>query len=231
MSLRSDVESARVASLASLSAARNHFVYSRQLWDRLSLDARLTPATAAVLVDPTTGSSVDAPDLPAVVSAAPELYLPSAAVGQFVSATEAFVADLVRLWVVAYPFHFKGPVDVQPIVAAPDKPAVVDYLADVYVGSLFYKSPREWFKQLNAIVSLGVPTDDQVDAFAEVKATRDLFVHNRGIANETYVRKAGPAARAIDGQPVDLPDDYVHDAYRLCHALVADVGNAAAARA
>jgi hypothetical protein len=141
------------------------------------------------------------------------------------------LADLVRLWVIAYPFHFRTPVDVQTIVTAPDKAAILEAMADAYVTSLAYKTPREWFKQMNAIVSLGVPADAQIDAFAELKATRDVFVHNRGIANDTYLRKAGPMARAIEGQPIDLPDPYVHDAWRLCQSIVTDVGTAAAARA
>lgn len=119
----------------------------------------------------------------------------------------------------------------QTIVSAPDKPAILQAMADMYVAGLAYRAPREWFKQLNEIVKLGVPSDPQVDAFAELKATRDVFVHNRGIANDLYLRKSGTLARATEGQPLDLPDQYVHDAWLVCHQLVVDVGTAAAARA
>ena len=231
MSLRSDVDAARAAAIEGLTAAHDHFTYSRRLWRQLLADARLEPATTVVLNNPTTGSRVAQQDLLPVVAASLEDYLPSAAVGQFVSTTEAFLSDVVRLWVIAYPFHFRTPVDVQTIVSAPDKPAILQAMADTFVGSLAYRSPREWFKQLNAIVALGVPTDPQVDGFAELKATRDVFVHNRGIANPLYLRKAGPLARATDGQPLDLPDPYVRDGWRLCQQVVTDVGTAAAARA
>jgi hypothetical protein len=230
MPLRSDVEAVRDRSLDALVEAHDHLEFSRQLWrDVLATTRR--PGQPLVLSNPVTGSRATGAALLAVVAASLNSYLPSASIQQFVSVAETFLADLVRLWVTAYPFHFRTPVDVQTIITAPDKAAILEAMADVYVGSLAYKTPREWFKQLNAIVALGVPTDAQIDAFAELKATRDVFVHNRGMANETYVRKAGVLARASDGQPIDLPDPYVHQAWRLCQSIVTDVGTAAAARA
>jgi hypothetical protein len=58
-----------------------------------------------------------------------------------------------------------------------------------------------------------------------------VFVHNRGIATAIYAEKAGPFARAAAGMPLDLPDSYLHAAWRLCGKIVANVGTDAAAKA
>ena len=125
----------------------------------------------------------------------------------------------------------KGKVDVKDVVVAHDKNAIVQRIIDAHVGSLTYKSPHDWFEQINAMVALGAPAAVDVYRLAELKATRDIFVHNRGIVNETYLRKAGASARAAAGQPLDLPDAYVRTAWELCSRLTQDVGTAAAARA
>ena len=44
---------------------------------------------------------------------------------------------------------------------------------------------------MSRIVKLGCPTDDEIERIAEMKATRDLLIHNLGIANKTYLDKAG----------------------------------------
>lgn len=57
-------------------------------------------------------------------------------------------------------------------------------------------------------MKLGCPTDDEVDALAELKATRDVLEHNAGVANDTYVRKAGKKARYAAGEYVEIDDAY-----------------------
>jgi hypothetical protein len=58
-----------------------------------------------------------------------------------------------------------------------------------------------------------------------------VFVHNRGIATSIYTAKAGSLVRAQVGAPLDLPDAYLHSAWRLSSKIIADVGTDAAAKA
>lgn len=232
MVLRDQVDALRSQALAGLAAAHDHLSFSQSLWANRLAATRYGGRTTHVTLNVVTGSQLDDETVGPFAAAAINAYLPSAAVQQFVSLTEVFLGDLVRLWVTAHPFHLRGQIDVQTVVAAADREAVLQPLIDRYVMEMAFKSPREWFRQLNAVVSLGgVPDDGRVDAFAELKATRDVLVHGRGFANATYVRKAGPLARAADGEPIDLPDDYVSDAWQRCQALVDAVGVAAAGRA
>jgi hypothetical protein len=170
-------------------------------------------------------------DLPRVAQTAANDYLPAATLQQFASLAETFLTELMRLWVTSHPTHLKGEVPVQLIVAAPDKAAILRPLIDQYVLGMGYKSPREWFKQLSSIVSLNHPSEAEIDQFAEFKATRDVFVHNRGIVTAIYTAKAGSLTRAPVGAPLDLPDAYLHAAWRLCSKIITDVGTDAAAKA
>jgi hypothetical protein len=224
------VESLRDATVAALAAAHNHFVYTKKLWRFVDVEVR-RHGRRIVLSNTVTGSRVTERDLLPIAQTSVNDYLPSATVQQFASLTESFLTDLVRLWLTAHPMHLKGQVDVQTVVAAPDKAAILRALTDQYVLAMSYKRPTEWFRQLNGIVTVNCPTEPEVEQFSELKATRDVLVHNRGIASETYLDKAARLARAALGQPLDLPDAYLHEGWRLCRKIVTDVGTAAAARA
>ena len=230
MSLRNDIETLRDGTLAALAAAHDHFTYTKQIWKILAFDVRRRGRHVR-LNNKITGTVLDERDLPSVAQTAANDYLPTAAVQQFASLTETFLVDLVRLWLTAHPAHLTGQVDVRAIIAAPDKAAILRPLIDQYVIAMSYKRPTDWFKQLSSIVSLKHPGEAIIVQFAEIKATRDIFVHNRGVANGMYVEKAGMLARAASGQPLDLPDKYLHDSWRLCRQLVKDVGDDAADRA
>ena len=230
MPLRADVEQLRDGTVAALAAAHDHYVYTKKIWRIVDIEVRRRGRRIR-LENKETGTVITEHDLPRMAQTAANDYLPSATIQQFASLTETFLTELVRLWLTTHPAHLKGEVSVQTIVAAPDKSAILRPLIDQYVLGMEYKTPREWFKQLSTIVSLNHPSESEIDQFAEFKATRDVFVHNRGIATAIYVAKAGSLVRAPDGAPLDLPDPYLHRAWRLCSKMVADVGNDAAVKA
>jgi hypothetical protein len=230
MALKPDVEGLRDTTLAALTGAHDNFVYTKMLWEIADRDVR-NRGRRIVLRNAVTGSRVSKRDLAQTIHASTTDYLPQATIQQFASLTETFLTDLLRLWLTAYPAHLKGQVDVQVIVAAADKAAMLRPLIDQVVLGMAYKRPAEWFKQLDAIVTLNCPGAVEIEQFAEFKATRDVFAHNRGIVSQTYLDKTGPTARAPLGNPLQLPDSYLHDSWRLCRKIVADVGTAATAKA
>ena len=65
---------------------------------------------------------------------------------------------------------------------------------------------------------------------AELKATRDIIAHNAGIANSTYLRKAGTLARAQLGERLKIDRPYTYEAGDFLSRLVVDLINAATAR-
>jgi len=231
MSLKSEIETLRDTTASGLSAAHDHFVYTKKLWRIIDIEIRRR-GRKIILDNKVTGSRLTERDLLPVAQASVNDYLPSATIQQMVSLTETFLTDLVRLWVTAYPFHLKGQsVEIQTIVAAPDKASILAPLIENYVLAMGYKRPTEWFRQLQSMVSIPHPTQTEAEQFAEFKATRDVFVHNRGVATAIYADKAGANARAAAGLPLDLPDAYLHAGWALCRKIVLGVASAVAAKA
>ena len=78
------------------------------------------------------------------------------------------------------------------------------------VNEIMYERPSGWFAYLEERAKLGCPTADEIERIAEAKASRDVLVHNRGVANRTYESKAGKFARYKDGLQIDITDPYHH---------------------
>lgn len=83
---------------------------------------------------------------------------------------------------------------------------------------------------MNRIVALGCPPEDEIERFAEMKAARDLLIHNSGIVNKTYLDKAGPKARYTAGDQVMIDRPYFNDCWALAKKLVDDIAAAAKRR-
>lgn len=94
-----------------------------------------------------------------------------------------------------------------------------------------YERPTAWFAYLDDKVKLGCPTVDEIERIAEVKACRDVSVHNRGVAGKIYVAKAGRFAHYQEGELIDITEAYHRQTWELLRKVVDDVSNAAIAKA
>ena len=57
--------------------------------------------------------------------------------------------------------------------------------------------------------------------------SRDLLVHNRGVANRLYLLKAGRLARFADGERIEIPGPYPRQTWDLLRKVVANLAEAA----
>lgn len=96
---------------------------------------------------------------------------------------------------------------------------------------MLYERPKSWFDYLEDKVKLGCPTPDEIDRIAEAKASRDVLVHNCGIASKTYLSKAGTLARYKEGQRIDVPEHYHRETWKLIRKVTMDLSNAAIGKA
>jgi hypothetical protein len=150
---------------------------------------------------------------------------------QFISIFENYFFDLLRLWLLAYPQNLIGKkVDFKEILGAPDKDAITFLVVARELNEILYERPTGWFAYLEEKVKLGCPTPDEIDRIAEAKASRDVLVHNRGVASKTYESKAGRLARYKDGQRIDIPEHYHRETWELVRKVVTDISNAAIAK-
>jgi hypothetical protein len=182
-----------------------------------------------------TGAILGIADLEGLAKRYVSLYLAESVFQHFVSLFEDFVFGLLGSWLVAYPAGIpnkdRKPVDLATIIDAPDKEAIIRAVVDRELDGLKYERPAAWFKYLNDRVKLGCPTSDQTERLAEIKASRDILVHNRGIVNKSYLDKAGTGARFTVGQRLEISEPYLLASWTLIRDVVQDMAAAAIAKA
>jgi hypothetical protein len=230
MSLDDDIRALRDRALLELNAAHDYYTDTITAWEIVSnaiaaghTFSNQSTATGTV----TTETSLTGKAWEYVAR-----QLTEATFQQFVSIFENFFFDLLRLWLVAFPRSLIGKqVDFKAVLDAPDKDAILLLVVNKELNEVLYERPMAWFKYLEDKVKLGCPTTDEMDRIAEAKASRDVLVHNRGIAGKTYEAKAGKLARYKEGQKMDIPEPYHRATWELIRKVVTNISDAAIAKA
>lgn len=133
-----------------------------------------------------------------------------------VSKLEAYLADAVFVVMQRYPKKLgifgesesQGrTVPIEVVLRAESNQEVLEWAIRKRCEEMLYYPPRKYLSHLGQILSFEL-NDSAFDRFIEIKATRDILVHNSGIANQIYVEKAGPLARAQEGEPLLVDQSY-----------------------
>ncbi len=251
MALADDVRALRDRALGELKAAHDYFSDTNIAWAivRESVRAgnkftiKTTPDVAIALEPPEdsvnsmvlhsneTGTVTTEAELVGRARKYTKRQLPEATFQQFISIFEAFLVDFMRSWLFAYPGSLGNKqVDFAKVLKLPDKDAIIRLVVDKELNEVAYSAPADWFKYMNKRTGLGVPTEDEIKKLAEAKASRDVLVHNRGVANKSYELKAGSFARYRSGQRIDIPSDYHGAIWNLVRKMVVDISSAAIAK-
>lgn len=133
-----------------------------------------------------------------------------------VSDFEAFLSKVIEYVLREYPR--KLTIAVQGVSTGKDIPIgvvldaetiaeTIDWAIERALHSLFYASPVEYLAYLKKVVSINTSKPQYQDYF-EIKATRDLIIHNSGVINATYLTKAGEKARGESGAAVEVDKEY-----------------------
>jgi len=142
-----------------------------------------------------------------------------------VALTENYLADMLRLIFRGYPKKLTTEdktVELNLVLAAENLDDVLSAVIERQIHSVFYDRPENYFRYLGAVLSVSIGAELK-DMYAEVKATRDILVHNDGVANATYLRKAGERARAEEGEQIPIHDIYFDEAISLMKRLIQSV--------
>lgn len=218
---------------ADLLAAHDYYHHTRLTWRLLRTRARR--GDRFTVRNPRTGTNVDAAQLANLSKTYETFQLAESVFQHFVALFEDFVFELLGLWLTAHPGGIPNKdskkVDLAMVIDAPDREAILQAFIDRELNALKYERPTAWFRYLNERVKLGVPIDEQIERFAEIKASRDILAHNRGVVNQTYLDKARRRSRYQLGQRLEIPEPYLHDTWLLVSNLVHDLATAAIAKA
>lgn len=140
---------------------------------------------------------------------------------QLVTIVETMLGDVVRAAVTKYPQKLGGKRNV-PIAAVLQATSIEEVhlrATDALLNELGYKSPTEFADSFQQLLSVNLLECPAFHRYVELKATRDIFIHNRGIANEVYVRKAGSHARVNTGIALPVDVTYFLESYEACLQL------------
>ncbi|MGO9920465.1 MAG: hypothetical protein ACLQIB_37965 [Isosphaeraceae bacterium] len=179
-----------------------------------------------------TGTEVTERDLLKLYPGYRTTYLQGLSFVQLTTLFEAFVFDFLRLLLTNDPRHLaqKKQIEVGVALSAADRGALVLLVAERELNELKYDRPRAWFDYMSKIVKLGCPTADEIERIAEMKAARDLLIHNSGIVNRIYLDKAGTKKRYAVGDKVVIDRPYFDECWVLAKKLVDDIAAGAKRR-
>ena len=134
-----------------------------------------------------------------------------------ISQFESLLFDILRIVITFYPQKLtvspkKGAevnrnISLDVLLNATDLPDALAMVVDKRLGEISYASPKDYLEYISKII--GVDTsDDFFFDYLEIKATRDLIIHNSGVINETYLYKAGEKKRGEKGEKVKVDVEY-----------------------
>lgn len=212
-----------------LDAVHDFFEHSRTVWR--SFQGLVAGGHKVAAHNLATGTTIDQDELVRLEPQYARQYLATFTFRQFVSTFEVFLFGVFQQVFLHNPWQFaKARLDFDVVLKSRDREEIISGVIAKQLNELKYESVRGWFDALDKALKLGCPTDDEIDALAEVKATRDILEHNAGVVNETYVRKAGERARYAVGDRVEIAEVYHLESWRLVKKVVADVAGAVVAR-
>jgi hypothetical protein len=147
--------------------------------------------------------------------------LPLNGVIRIVTIIDALLSDLVRAVVMKYPHKLgsQSKIAMEIVLQATTIADVHLRATDILLNELSYKSPRDFAGEVESLLSLNLLECPAFHKYVEVKATRDIYIHNRGVANDTYVRKAGTHVRVQPGMVLPVNLLYFFQSYEVCLQL------------
>lgn len=137
---------------------------------------------------------------------------------QLVTIVETMLGDIVRAVVVRYPQKLGGKrsLSIQTVLESTSIEEVHLRATDTLLNELAYKSPAEFAESIQQLISVNLLECPAFHRYMEVKASRDIYIHNRNIANDVYIRKAGSHARVNSGMTLPTDIQYFLESYEHC---------------
>lgn len=140
---------------------------------------------------------------------------------QMVAITETVLCDCLRLVLLQYPKKIgaKRSISLSTIFECTSLDGVHLAAISALINELSYKSPRELAEVASEIFGFNILEIPAYHHFIEIKATRDVYIHDRGLANPVYCNKAGSHARVSQGQGLPMNPKYFLESHEYCMRL------------
>jgi hypothetical protein len=212
-----------------LGAVHDFFEHSRLVWR--SFQTVVAEGHKVSAENVATGTRIDQDALVRLAPHYTREYLATFTFRQFVTAFEGFLFDFLHRLLLHNPWQLsEKQLPFSAVLKAATRDEIASDVIAKHLNELKYEQLREWFAAINKAVKLDCPSEDEIEALAEIKAARDILEHNGGVVNEIYRRKAGRKARYEVGDHVEIEDAYQLESWRLLKKVVRDLTSAAVGR-
>jgi hypothetical protein len=151
-----------------------------------------------------------------------------------VAQVEAFVGDVLfeilsydnrRIKTRVKGIDHTSKIEVSDVIDAVSREEIISAIIQKELTSLFYAAPALQMEYFQTVTGTSLP-EELVGHWLEIKATRDIIVHNSGIANSVYLKKAGSHARAKDGAALPMDEKYFAKSIASMKSLIGKTSSA-----
>lgn len=242
MPLPNDVRDLVDRILSRLDETRDFYLHTRQAWRVVQKIAH--EGRSVGIIETASGQDVPATDLEALAQRYVTVHLSESAFKGLSGLLEDWMIGLARLWLTAYPAQLSAAssdaaerprsqrreeiqIPLSEILDAADRDEILATVVERILRDLAHQRPALWFRFLDNRVNLGCPDEAQRIALCEMKAARDVLEHNRGLVREEYREKAGPAARYVVGETIQIEEPYLLQCFELLRDVLKAMADAA----
>lgn len=129
-----------------------------------------------------------------------------------VSRTEAFLQDAVSIVACAYPKKLsiladKSGIPLDLFLESEERDDVIRRFVALRCEGLMFSKPADYLDKTAKVLAIELD-DGIVSDFIEIKASRDIIIHNSGRINKHYVEKAAEQRRGETGDELEIDRDY-----------------------
>ncbi len=129
--------------------------------------------------------------------------IPEWAFINMITVYEAWMSDVLRVILVDCPQKIrKQKVDSSIITGSSSYEECRNKMIDQELKDIFYAGPKEAAKRLQQVTSVDIENIQELPGIFELKALRDILLHNKGVVNKEYIWRAGDKARAKLGDEI-----------------------------
>lgn len=147
--------------------------------------------------------------------------LPIDSIFQLVTIVETLLSDIIKLILIEYPSKIpaKKQINISSVLSLTSLEEIKICIVDNLLNEIAYKSPKDYTVEFEKYTGVNLLEHPAFHKYIELKATRDIHIHNAGKANDTYTTKAGGLARVKNGNYLPVDIQYFLISYEQCLQL------------
>ncbi len=147
--------------------------------------------------------------------------LPIDSIFQLTTIVETLLNDILKIILIEYPNKIpsKKQVDINCVLNSSSIEQAKLYIVESVLNEIAYKSPKDYSTEFEKYTGVNLLENPVFHKYIELKATRDIHIHNSGLANDIYTTKAGVLSRVKSGEYLPVDIQYFLMSYEQCLQL------------